>query len=192
MRKDNFLPIIPVAGFTAKTKVIARQLISPILISQAFDPSQNVANHPPKKEFQAIWDTGATNTVITERVVNECGLKPIGMIRVETASGTEDTETYIVNAELPNRVGFSYLKVSKGKIKGIDVLIGMDIISHGDLAISNFEGKTTFAFRIPSVECIDFNPQAKTTQTAALQQKVRRNDPCPCGSGKKFKRCHGK
>ena len=23
-------------------------------------------------------------------------------------------------------------------------------------------------------------------------QKVGRNDPCPCGSGKKFKNCHGK
>jgi uncharacterized protein YecA (UPF0149 family) len=22
--------------------------------------------------------------------------------------------------------------------------------------------------------------------------KVGRNDPCPCGSGKKFKRCHGR
>jgi len=24
------------------------------------------------------------------------------------------------------------------------------------------------------------------------QSKVKRNDPCPCGSGKKFKQCHGK
>ncbi|MGH8443104.1 MAG: SEC-C metal-binding domain-containing protein, partial [Nevskiaceae bacterium] len=24
------------------------------------------------------------------------------------------------------------------------------------------------------------------------QPKVGRNDPCPCGSGKKFKQCHGK
>lgn len=23
-------------------------------------------------------------------------------------------------------------------------------------------------------------------------QKVGRNDPCPCGSGKKFKQCHGR
>ncbi|PIQ80075.1 MAG: hypothetical protein COV79_02415 [Parcubacteria group bacterium CG11_big_fil_rev_8_21_14_0_20_41_14] len=23
-------------------------------------------------------------------------------------------------------------------------------------------------------------------------EKVGRNDPCPCGSGKKFKKCHGK
>jgi preprotein translocase subunit SecA len=25
----------------------------------------------------------------------------------------------------------------------------------------------------------------------ASSDKVGRNDPCPCGSGKKFKRCHG-
>jgi preprotein translocase subunit SecA len=24
------------------------------------------------------------------------------------------------------------------------------------------------------------------------EQKVGRNDPCPCGSGKKYKQCHGK
>ena len=24
------------------------------------------------------------------------------------------------------------------------------------------------------------------------EPKVGRNDPCPCGSGKKYKRCHGK
>jgi preprotein translocase subunit SecA len=25
-----------------------------------------------------------------------------------------------------------------------------------------------------------------------LTQRVGRNDPCPCGSGKRFKQCHGK
>lgn len=24
------------------------------------------------------------------------------------------------------------------------------------------------------------------------QPKIGRNDPCPCGSGKKYKNCHGK
>jgi len=23
------------------------------------------------------------------------------------------------------------------------------------------------------------------------EEKVGRNDPCPCGSGKKYKKCHG-
>jgi preprotein translocase subunit SecA len=27
--------------------------------------------------------------------------------------------------------------------------------------------------------------------TKREQAKVGRNDPCPCGSGKKFKKCHG-
>ncbi|MNR61539.1 preprotein translocase subunit SecA [compost metagenome] len=25
----------------------------------------------------------------------------------------------------------------------------------------------------------------------AEEQRIGRNDPCPCGSGKKFKQCHG-
>ena len=30
-----------------------------------------------------------------------------------------------------------------------------------------------------------------TAQPVAAGQKVGRNDPCPCGSGKKYKHCHG-
>jgi preprotein translocase subunit SecA len=33
----------------------------------------------------------------------------------------------------------------------------------------------------------DSNPKA-----ASGNQKVGRTDPCPCGSGKKYKHCHGK
>ncbi len=42
------------------------------------------------------------------------------------------------------------------------------------------------------------NPQAPRQQQAGKQkpvvaeQKVGRNEPCPCGSGKKYKKCHGK
>ena len=28
-------------------------------------------------------------------------------------------------------------------------------------------------------------------QEKEMFEKVGRNDPCPCGSGKKFKKCHG-
>ena len=37
-----------------------------------------------------------------------------------------------------------------------DMPIGMDIISKGDFAVSNFEGKTWFAFQTPSQGHIDF------------------------------------
>jgi len=29
------------------------------------------------------------------------------------------------------------------------------------------------------------------TQPVRVEEKVGRNDPCPCGSGKKYKKCHG-
>ncbi|MEO8149045.1 MAG: DUF1186 domain-containing protein [Bacteroidia bacterium] len=30
-----------------------------------------------------------------------------------------------------------------------------------------------------------------TEQKQAVSEKINRNDPCPCGSGKKYKKCHG-
>ena len=35
-------------------------------------------------------------------------------------------------------------------------------------------------------------PSQRKTQPVRVEQKVGRNEPCPCGSGKKFKQCHGK
>ncbi|CAN5396402.1 preprotein translocase subunit SecA [soil metagenome] len=34
--------------------------------------------------------------------------------------------------------------------------------------------------------------QEKVQQVVRLDPKIGRNDPCPCGSGKKYKQCHGK
>ncbi|MCB0805305.1 MAG: preprotein translocase subunit SecA [Bacteroidales bacterium] len=34
--------------------------------------------------------------------------------------------------------------------------------------------------------------QEQKTQPVTREKKVGRNDPCPCGSGKKYKHCHGK
>ena len=31
----------------------------------------------------------------------------------------------------------------------------------------------------------------KKTDPVRVEKKVGRNDPCPCGSGKKYKQCHG-
>lgn len=39
----------------------------------------------------------------------------------------------------------------------------------------------------------DAAPEQKKAQPAVRHaDKVGRNDPCPCGSGKKYKHCHGK
>ena len=35
-------------------------------------------------------------------------------------------------------------------------------------------------------------PPEPETKKEEIFPKVARNDPCPCGSGLKYKRCHGK
>ena len=56
------------------------------------------------EEFVAIWDTGATHSVITQRVVDACALKPIGTTTVSHAQGvTEDVDMFLVNVRSTER-----------------------------------------------------------------------------------------
>jgi preprotein translocase subunit SecA len=71
------------------------------------------------------------------------------------------------------------------------MLIGMDIIGLGDFVVTNFNGKTMFSFRMPSMASMDFCKNSYLIPRVNETKKIGRNDPCPCGSGKKYKHCHG-
>jgi uncharacterized protein YchJ len=182
-----------VRSFNRSFPSIVTVLTSPVSIQEAFDPKVSQPLEPTK-EYTAIWDTGATKTAITNKLAKECGLKPTGMCKVGTASGETDACTYLVSVYLPNKVCIPQLRVTEVKISGADVLIGMDIIADGDFAVTNHKGKTNMSFRMPSIECIDFVKREPTIIEVGGKKlnKVGRNELCPCGSGKKFKRCHGK
>lgn len=141
-----------------------------------------------KNQFIATWDTGATNTVISDKVVKECGLIPTGMIKVATAGGIMDAFTYVIDIILPDDVRINNLKVTGGRLGDTDVLVGMDIITRGDFAVSCYEGNLKFTYREPSQQSIDFVKD----RTIKLESKPNRNSKCPCGSGKKYKQCCGK
>ena len=123
-------------------------------------------------EFTALWDTGATNSVISQSIVDKCGLVPTGVTPVHHADGTSLQETYLVNIGLPNGVAYSAKPVTKAQLTGgIEALIGMDIITTGDFAVTNFEGRTKFTFRVPSLEHFDFVPDRR------LPDLTRQNKP---------------
>jgi len=176
-------------AFTSVYNGMSNVLINDVGVIEAFDPR---ITSPPQstKSFKAVWDTGATNSAISSRVVAECQLVPSGKINVSTPSGSSITNTYLVNILLPNGVGVTGVRVSEAILAGIeDVLIGMDIIGTGDFAVSNKDGKTVFTFRFPSSDRIDFT-QSPSVTTPSVRAKIGRNEKCPCGSGKKYKRCH--
>lgn len=54
------------------------------------------------------------------------------------------------------------------------------------LDMSKYETSRTDALQAAS------NTQERSREPVRVEKKVGRNDPCPCGSGKKFKACHGK
>ena len=98
---------------------------------------------------KAIWDTGAYGSVISPRVADELGLMPVGVKPIQTANGTYEAYAYVVDVMLPNKLVIRGVEVSESDLKVCDALIGMDIISMGDMKITN-KPTTKFIFRIPA------------------------------------------
>lgn len=181
-------------SFTIKYNGLSNVLKSDIKVSL---PADNLTPDIQLHEFKAIWDTGATHSVITQRVASLLKLTQTTFREVNTAGGKVLKKVYLVNFYLPNMVAFNFVEVTEmDAISGdFDVLIGMDIIASGDFAVTNFQGKTTFTYRYPPLSEIDFVKDVKTSskqQPIKSTHKVGRNDPCPCNSGMKYKNCHGK
>jgi hypothetical protein len=140
-----------------------RVLKTPVHVSSAFVVATTPeANRPAALQVEGLWDTGASGTVITQRVVDACGLQQTGMAKVRGAYGdVTDRPTFLINLILMGRVQIEGLPVSLGEPQGTDLLIGMDIITLGDFAITHEHGKTFFSFRIPSCHTIDYVKQAR-------------------------------
>lgn len=142
--------------------------------------------------FVAIWDTGATHSVITQAVVDACGLVPTGMAKVGHVDGFTQAETYLVNIGLPQNVIFYGARVTKGKLTGeANILIGMNIISQGDFAVTNFNKLTKFSFRVPSMRHIDFieeETRRPQFQHGGRPKPKRPKPPNPLGRGRRRKK----
>lgn len=135
-------------SFTLKTDEIVTELETEIGLSLPYDRSY--AGKKPKIFSKiGIWDTGAQSTVISAKVAKELRLKPIGKVDVRGVNSTIESNVYLVNLCLPNKIIISFVQVTEGNISS-DVLVGMNIITLGDFSITNFNKKTIFSFRMPS------------------------------------------
>jgi len=135
-----------------------------------------------REEVKALWDTGSNRTLINPRLIEKFNLQSTGNGFLDTISDKEvPSKLYNINLTLPGKIELPNIEVIGGETKGCDILIGMDIISQGDFVVTNFNRKTTFIFHKPSIGKFIVEP--------AKSEKVGRNDPCPCGSGKKYKHC---
>lgn len=150
-------------AFTVKYQGRVNVLKTVVGVFQPISREEAAVNPPNITQAAAIWDTGATGTVITRKVADSLGLRPMGMKEIAHAAGKAVVNEYLVNIVLPNQVVVAGVRVTEGDLQGADVLIGMNIIGRGDFAVThvNEHGGTTMSFCMPSSEEIDFLPRAQ-------------------------------
>jgi len=184
-------------ALTIKHDGRAYRIVTDVGITPAFDPRQYKNLKLPHEVIykQALWDTGATRSVLTQDTARELNLTPVGVANVVHFGGTKQSNTYLVNFFFPQNVMIYGVLVSESENISNDfgVIIGMDIITKGDFAITNVNNLTWMSYRIPSTQTIDYVLEANRIKYAG----VNKYGPCPCGkkdeNGKpvKFKFCHG-
>jgi predicted aspartyl protease len=99
-----------------------------------------------KSQVKALFDTGATQTCITQELANFLNLNPIGKTQINTANGTIDVNVYKIKIGLPFPVSNNKIRIeAPEEILAVEVsnnpmwkiIIGMDIIQKGLLIVDN-------------------------------------------------------
>jgi len=145
-----------VQAFSIEYDGIVNVLSSKVWLDSPYNPETMAPSHSGY-EFDAVWDTGATNSVISHETVRSLCLQPITIREVVHGGGKEKCHVYLVSIRLPNQITIPYIQVLESNVMSCGVLIGMDIINQGDFAVSNHGNRTVFTFRTPSMARIDFS-----------------------------------
>ncbi|NNC82938.1 MAG: preprotein translocase subunit SecA [Flavobacteriales bacterium] len=95
-----------------------------------------------------------------------------------------DMASFLIKATLPSNVGQTQVRTTDSTRRGNDDLANVkesktDVPGYGP-ADSSAPGQAPARQR------------PKVTRPIRTEKKVGRNEPCPCGSGKKYKQCHGR
>ncbi len=96
-----------------------------------------------------VWDTGATNTLVSSQVVEALGLVPVEQSLVEGVGGIVASSVYRISVYLADNIVFKNVKALCSDIGDYDLVVGMDIIAQGDFAVSHNKGQVCFSFRYP-------------------------------------------
>lgn len=189
----------PLSAFSQSWEGLIREIITNAGITEPILGDVQ-PNDSRIHKVKALWDTGATNSVISPRIVDKLNLKPIAPVKVTHGGGQSMRSRLLVDLYLPNNIRIPGIYVTNCDEKtgtnedgsiNFDLIIGMDVIVNGDFTITNHNQKTLFSFQIPSSHNFDFVKELKQIDLKFLKN-LGRNALCPCNSGKKIKACHGK
>lgn len=179
------------SSFTVRADGKLPTIMFDVELSPATLTDRNYLN-PNRRKCRVMWSTGAVRSQLSRKLIEELELEAI--VRAENE---KQQLFYSLDVYLPNKVRMA--KVEMTEITqavphpDIECIIGMDIISLGDCSVSHSDGNTFFSFRVPSLGGVDYVAQSnKNKVSPRATTMVRRNQICPCGSGKRYKNCCGR
>ena len=92
-----------------------------------------------------------------------------------------------LDAHSPEIRDLQLSSADEGSIGGFGMDVGAMFAATAAVPEGGDEDGESFVQRVPEVE-----PEPQKPIVKSEQDRIGRNDPCFCGSGKKFKNCHGK
>lgn len=93
--------------------------------------------------YKALWDTGATETLISSKVISDLKLEQTGEVEVSTINGTINSKRFGCGLLLDGHSKSINIQPAEfSHRKECDVIIGMDIIRHGLFILD--KGKFSF------------------------------------------------
>ncbi|GHU70751.1 hypothetical protein FACS189450_05690 [Spirochaetia bacterium] len=130
-------------------QVLAKRILTSAKIMPALTDNKNL--HNLAVNVNAVWDTGAMFTCITPSVQDRLKLSPSGKATINGVTGKALVDIVRVAIRLPNDIDIEFcdVLVADFRVRDVDMLIGMDIISLGDFVVCNMDGQTSFSFAVP-------------------------------------------
>jgi predicted aspartyl protease len=103
---------------------------------------------PDPAELTVLIDTGATGTVIRPGVAGQLGLKPVGVVKIDTPSSNDvPCEQYALRPICPNNVTAECTAIEAPLVgQDIQVLIGRDVLAHGVLVYIGYANLFSLSF----------------------------------------------
>jgi len=138
--------------FTQKCPDIIDAIISECRVCPPVDFMKGELPEEVYISQNAMWDTGATNTLISPKIIQTLKLKPFGKSSISSANGVIEANSYLIHVGLPSGSIITNILALENNNEDYEIVIGMDIITQGDFAFSNKDEHSTFSFRIPSSE----------------------------------------
>ncbi|MBP3872539.1 MAG: SEC-C domain-containing protein [Lachnospiraceae bacterium] len=148
-----------------------------------------------KKQMQAFWDEYfQKEKAIYEQLLEAPDTEVKGTVK-------ELAEKYGIDVQTMTGFldGINDSLKEKNPIETMDEDTEVSLAFDKEMLYKNMvDAKAQWLYELPQWDKIfdaetrkRFYLEAKKMNTIVKPKKIGRNDPCPCGSGKKYKKCHG-